>query len=90
MLRIMIFNCFYVGTCAFVFARGGRPERLAMIILILDFQVSHWVIKPIMSRYNGVEGAMLAVDVLACAALYALSRGRHAIGRCGWQRFRAA
>lgn len=73
MIRIIVFNLFYVGTCAFTWVRGGRPERLAMVILIADFQLSHWMIKPLASRYNGVEHAMLLVDMAALVALYALS-----------------
>jgi len=73
MIRIIIFNIFYVGTCAFTWMRGGRPERLAMVILIADFQLSHWVIKPLVSRYSGVEHAMLAVDLAAFLSFYAMS-----------------
>lgn len=73
MIRIIIFNLFYLGTCAFTWLRGGWPERLAMAILVADFQLSHWVIKPIVSRYSGVEHAMLIVDLSAFLALYAMS-----------------
>ncbi len=73
MIRIIVFNIFYAGTCAFTWLCGGRPERLAMVILIADFQLSHWMIKPFVSRYSGVEHAMLLVDLSAFVALYAMS-----------------
>lgn len=73
MIRIVLFNLLYIGTSAFALLRGGWPERLATVILIADFQLSHWVIKPLVSRYSGVEQAMLMVDLGALLALYALS-----------------
>lgn len=73
MIRIIVFNLLYGGTCAFTWMRGGKPERLAMIILIVDFQLSHWVIKPLISRYSGVEYGMLLVDLAAFLAFYAMS-----------------
>ncbi|SEK03966.1 hypothetical protein SAMN05518849_1326 [Sphingobium sp. AP50] len=73
MLRIILFNIFYLGSSGFALVRGGVPERLAAVILVADFQLSHWVIKPLALRYSGVEGTMLAVDLAAFVALYAMS-----------------
>ena len=73
MIRIIVFNLFYVGTCAFSWLRGGRPERLAMVILVADFQLSPWMIRPLASRYSGVEHAMLAIDLTALLAFYAMA-----------------
>ena len=73
MIRIIVFNLFYVGTCAFSWLRGGRPERLAMVILVADFQLSHWMIRPLASRYSGVEHALLAIDLTALLAFYAMA-----------------
>eukprot|EP00456_Euglypha_rotunda_P077069 TRINITY_DN7255_c0_g1_i2.p2 TRINITY_DN7255_c0_g1~~TRINITY_DN7255_c0_g1_i2.p2 ORF type:complete len:231 (+),score=25.71 TRINITY_DN7255_c0_g1_i2:862-1554(+) len=73
MIRIIVFNLLYAGTCAFTWWRGGKPERFAMVVLIADFQLSHWAIRPLVSRYSGVEHAMLAVDLAAFLAIYAMS-----------------
>lgn len=73
MVRIILFNLFYIGTCAFAWRRGGLPERMAAVILIADFQLSHWLIKPLVTRYDGLESAMLAVDAATCLAFFAMS-----------------
>lgn len=73
MIRIILFNIFYLGTSGFALVRGGVPERLAAVILVADFQLSHWMIKPLATRYSSVEGAMLAIDLAAFAAFYAIS-----------------
>lgn len=73
MLRLILFNALYVSSSAYAMARGGTPERLGAAILIADFELSHWVIAPMQSRYLGVEWAMFAVDLGAFVALYVLS-----------------
>lgn len=73
MVRILIFNALYVGTCAFAWARGSIAERIGVVILIADFQLSHWFVAPLVSRYSGVEWPMLVIDGCAFAAFYAMS-----------------
>lgn len=73
MIRIILFNIVYMGTCGFALWRGGLPERLGVIILVADFQFSHWVIRPITLRYDGIEGAMFAVDLAAFIAFFSIS-----------------
>ncbi|MCM8732404.1 hypothetical protein ACFO8O_15680 [Hephaestia sp. GCM10023244] len=69
-----VFNLLYVASCLFAMARGGAPERVGAGILILDFQLSHWLIAPLgAGRYLGVEWPMFGVDFGAFLALYALS-----------------
>lgn len=73
MLRVVAFNLLYVLSCAYALLRGGAPERLGAVILIANFQLSHWLIAPLESRYADVEWAMFCVDGTAFLALYALS-----------------
>lgn len=73
MLRVVVFNILYILVSLYALARGGAPERIGAVILIADFQVSHWVIAPLGDRYDGVEWAMFTVDFLAFTALYGLS-----------------
>ena len=73
MLRVLIFNVLYIASCLFALARGGAPERIGAAILIANFQLSHWVIEPLDSRYDGVEWPMVTVVFAAFLALYALS-----------------
>ncbi len=73
MLRVILFNVIYILSSGYALARGGAPERIGAGILIFDFQLSHWLIAPIASRYAGVEWAMFAVDFAAFVALYVLS-----------------
>lgn len=73
MVRIILFNILYMGTCGFALLRGGLPERLGVVILVADFQFSHWVIQPVALRYSGIEGAMFAIDLAAFIAFFAIS-----------------
>ena len=73
MTRMLVFNLLYVATCVYALWKGGAPERIGAAILIADFQLSHWVIAPFVSRYGAVEWAMMGVDLSACLGLYAMS-----------------
>lgn len=73
MTRIIIFNLFYVAVCLFALTRGGLPERIGMLILVADFELSLLVVAPMPHRFSGVEWPMFAVDFVAFAAFYALS-----------------
>jgi hypothetical protein len=72
-IRIAIFNTLYAGTCAYAWIRGSKAERVGVIILIADFQLSHWLVAPLADRYSGVEWPMFAVDGGAMMAFYAMS-----------------
>lgn len=73
MIRILVFNLFYVTACLFALVRGGPPERIGAGILIADFELSLFVVAPMSHRFSGVEWPMFGVDVAAFAALYLLS-----------------
>ncbi|QKR99743.1 hypothetical protein F9288_08895 [Sphingomonas sp. CL5.1] len=68
-----MFNLFYAASCVYALVRGGAPERIGAAILVADFELSLLVVKPIASRFTGVEWTMFAVDLGAFGALYALS-----------------
>ncbi|WP_224761559.1 hypothetical protein [Brevundimonas aurantiaca] len=68
-----VFNLVYAASCVYALVRGGTPERIGALILSADFQLSHWVIAPFVSRYASVEWAMMSVDLSACLALYTMS-----------------
>ncbi|WP_148291412.1 MULTISPECIES: hypothetical protein [Brevundimonas] len=70
---MVIFNLLYILSCSYALLRGGAPERIGAVILIANFQFSHWLIAPLESRYADVEWAMFCVDGVAFLALYALS-----------------
>lgn len=73
MIRILIFNALYIVSSLFALIRGGAPERIGAVILIVDFQLSAWVVEPMQSRFAGVEWPMFAIDSAAFVALYLLS-----------------
>ena len=73
MIRILVFNPFYVVACLFALVRGGPPERIGALILVADFELSLFVVGPMSHRFSGVEWPMFGVDFAAFAALYLLS-----------------
>jgi heme exporter protein D len=64
---------FYAGTGVFALWKGGAPERIAVIVLAADFELSHWFLKPFVGRYSGVEWSVFAIDTIAFLGLYILS-----------------
>jgi len=44
MIRILVFNLFYVVACLFALVRGGAPERIGALILVADFELSLFVV----------------------------------------------
>jgi len=73
MIRILVFNLFYVAACLFALVRGGLPERIGALVLVADFELSLFVVGPMSHRFRGVEWPMFGVDFAAFAALYLLS-----------------
>lgn len=63
----------YAGTSVFAFWKGGAPERIAVIVLAADFELSHWFLEPIISRYAGVEWPVFVADTSAFISFYILS-----------------
>lgn len=73
LLRIILFNMLYAGTSVFALWKGGAPERIAVIVLAADFELSHWFLEPLVSRYSGVEWAVFVADTIAFLSFYILS-----------------
>lgn len=73
MIRVMIFNALYITSCLYALIRGGAVERIGALILIVNFQLSHWLIAPLPDRYGQTEWGMFAVDGATFLALLTLS-----------------
>lgn len=73
MIRVIIFNAFYITTCLYALVRGGAAERAGVVILIANFQLSHWLISPLPDRYGQTEWGMFAVDGGTFFALFGVA-----------------
>jgi uncharacterized membrane protein len=72
-MRTIIFATLLVGCLAYAFARGGRPERVGVLILIVGSVLTVVANSPLPHRYASVETGVLVVDVGVLLAYLALA-----------------
>jgi len=68
MLNNILFNFLLLATCLLAVARGDGDSRMAAGICLVAAVSSLIVVRPLASRYSGVEVGVLLVDVLTLAA----------------------
>ena len=73
MNHIFAFNLAQVVASAYAFARGGVPERLAGILLLVAAVTTRVFFLSSLEPYLNVEVGILAVDVLLLSALVGLA-----------------
>ena len=76
MERVILFAILQLVASGYAMARGGAPERVVGLSLLLAFGISMLLQQPMAERFVTVEWGMLAVDlsllvVLVTVALYA-------------------
>lgn len=73
MIRILLFNALYVGSCGYALLRGGAPERIVAALLVATIELSWLLLTPLAIRFRHVELGVLLVDIFLFLAFYALS-----------------
>lgn len=73
----MLHKLLYFGLlalcCGYALARGGTPERLGAIILLIASVLTPLMRSWNMARFQGLEPSILALDLVALAAFVALA-----------------
>lgn len=72
MLRLILFNGLFVGSCGYALLRGGAPERIAAALLALNFELSYLALPHVAARFSSFQGAVFAIDLATLACLFAL------------------
>ena len=77
-MRPLLFAFFLLGTLAYAFWRGDRDNRRVAVICCVATLLSQLAARPVGTRFDGVEGGLVAVDVLTFIGftLVALSSSR--------------
>ena len=73
MVRILVFQALLVICCSYALIRGGRPERFAVIILLIGFFLTIAVAAPVSERFSHVEMRILLVDTAMLASFFYLA-----------------
>lgn len=68
-----LFRFLLLTIALYAFLRGGRDERLTAVICLLGALVTHIVISPLHQRFQGVETAVLIVDLAVLAGFVAVA-----------------
>lgn len=68
-----LFRLLLIATAIYAFIRGGRDERLTAAICIVGAVVTHIVISPLHQRFQGVETAVMVVDLAVLAGFVAIA-----------------
>lgn len=73
MIRFLLFNLLYIGSCGYALLRGGAPERIAAALLVVTIEASWLLLTPFSIRFRHVELGVFLVDIFLFVAFYALS-----------------
>ena len=68
-----LFRFLLLAIAVYAFVRGGRDEQWTAVICLLGALVTHLVISPLHQRFQGVETAVLIVDLAVLAGFVAIA-----------------
>lgn len=68
-----LFRLLLIATALYAFIRGGRDERVIALICLIGAAVTHVVISPLHQRFQGLEAAVLLVDLAMLAGFVAVA-----------------
>lgn len=73
LLRVLIFNLLQIGATVYALRRGGAPERMVGLALLLGAVGTRLLQSDLVQRFVAVEVGVAAVDVALLAALLAVA-----------------
>lgn len=73
MLHLLIFYGLFVASSLYALARGGAPERLVALVMIIGIALTPVLLNPISRRYYGVETRVLILDLAILIAFAAIA-----------------
>ncbi|WP_321327834.1 hypothetical protein [uncultured Parasphingorhabdus sp.] len=73
MVRIQLFQMLLILCCGYGLIWGGRPERYAVIIIMVGFLLTIAVAAPVSERFSYVEVRILLVDTAMLASFFYLA-----------------
>ncbi|WP_182466785.1 hypothetical protein [Sphingomonas gilva] len=73
MLRLYIFLGLQLAVSAYALVRGGAPERIVAVLMLVAYAVSMLVQSQFPVRFHGVELGIFMVDCAMLAALLAVA-----------------
>jgi hypothetical protein len=73
MERVILFSVLWLACCLYGLVKGGMPERVAALILLLGTALTALVESPSPTRYSHVDYGTLIIDAVGLAALLWLS-----------------
>jgi len=68
-----LFRLLLLAIAAYAFIRGGSDERWTAVICLLGALATHLVISPLHERFQGVETAVMIVDLAVLAGFIAIA-----------------
>jgi len=72
-MRVAIFSALLLFASLFALVRGGAPERIVGVALLLAFGVSIGMQQPLASRFVSVEWGIFAADLVLLIVLLAVA-----------------
>lgn len=73
MERVFLFALLQIGVSFYALARGGAPERVVGLSLLIAFGVTMLLQQPMVERFVAVQWGVLAVDLGLLAVLLAVA-----------------
>lgn len=73
MVRIQLFQALLIICCSYGLIWGGRPERFAVIIILIGFFLTIAVAAPVSDRFSHVEVRIFLVDTAMLVSFFYLA-----------------
>lgn len=73
MLNHLVFYGLFAASSLYALARGGAPERLVALVMIIGVTLTPIVANPASRRFYGVETGLLTLDLLILLAFVAIA-----------------
>lgn len=73
MVRIQLFQMLLILCCSYGLIWGGRPERFAVIIVMVGFFLTIAVAAPVSERFSHVEVSIFLVDTAMLGSFFYLA-----------------
>lgn len=74
-MRMIVFACCLLACCGYALVRGGWPERVGALTLLLGSLLTAAAMSPAAGRFASVEVGVLAVDLIVLAIFVGLALG---------------
>ena len=73
MLHLLLFYGLFAASSLYALARGGAPERLVALVMIVGVAITPVLLNPVSSRFYGIETRVFILDIVILVGFTAIA-----------------